>query len=559
MYNILIIDDEEPLREAIRLLGKWKELQVDHIWEAENGLQGMAVLAERKIDVIMVDMNMPEMNGVEFLQKLENDYPEMLTIVISGYNDFEYTRQAIRSKVVDYLLKPINRHDLNQALTKAIDLLEAKRKRESEFISNNITLNMSLPRLKEKVYWSIFERSFKRQSNEAFLPLIDANQPGSRFAVVVLRLLNPALITERRFRQDKELLYFAAANVMNEMADDKLRTFSFAHPKQEGALITVLRAVSGGREDMAFYAYHKTGTALAMLRDLFGAASLAGIGTIKNDALQLADSYDAAVSAMAAIDLRGLRDGIVAAGESAAEQPDEAQTKDSKLSSLSSRITAIRSSFENGNVNQAANIVGDLLKQWEESDAFTLGEADRTLREFIVLMNDLALEFGVAKGNLPQTGPQADASAGLTLDFGSFDEYASLLYRILDAYSAEIRKAMSAGKPFQIADIKTYIDNHYYEDIKISIFTEKYFLSREYLMKLFKQQFGCGIHEYVQKVRMEKAKRLLDDPALKIQDISEMLGFKDKNYFSKAFRNYFDLSPSEYRAETDKKNEREKK
>ena len=72
-------------------------------------------------------------------------------------------------------------------------------------------------------------------------------------------------------------------------------------------------------------------------------------------------------------------------------------------------------------------------------------------------------------------------------------------------------------------------------------------MSREYLMKLFKQEYGLGIHEYVQKVRMEKAKELLDDTQLKIQEISEMLGFKDKNYFSKAFRNYYSISPSEYR------------
>ncbi|MNL63772.1 Xylose operon regulatory protein [compost metagenome] len=78
--------------------------------------------------------------------------------------------------------------------------------------------------------------------------------------------------------------------------------------------------------------------------------------------------------------------------------------------------------------------------------------------------------------------------------------------------------------------------------------TEKYYLSREYLMKLFKQQYGFGIHEYMQRIRMEKAAELLSDPQLKIQEISEILGYRDKNYFSKAFRNYYDTSPTEYRA-----------
>lgn len=104
------------------------------------------------------------------------------------------------------------------------------------------------------------------------------------------------------------------------------------------------------------------------------------------------------------------------------------------------------------------------------------------------------------------------------------------------------------NQPFEVGDIKAYIDHHYFEEIKISMFSDKYFLSREYLMKLFKQQFGFGIHEYVQKVRMDKAKELLSDPNLKIQDISEMLGYKDKNYFSKAFRNYYSVSPSEFRS-----------
>ncbi|MNC63541.1 HTH-type transcriptional activator RhaR [compost metagenome] len=81
------------------------------------------------------------------------------------------------------------------------------------------------------------------------------------------------------------------------------------------------------------------------------------------------------------------------------------------------------------------------------------------------------------------------------------------------------------------------------------MFTEKYYLSREYLMKLFKGQYGYGIHEYVQRVRMEHAVSLLQDEEMKIQDIAEMLGYKDKNYFSKAFRNYYSVSPSGYRTQ----------
>ena len=194
-------------------------------------------------------MKMPELSGAELLQIAEQEFPDLLLIVISGYNDFEYTRQAIRSKVVDYLLKPVNRTDLNHALRKAVGVLEAKRKRESEFINRNITLNMSLPKLKEKMYLSIIDRSFKTQSNEAFLPLIGADgRPATSLSAFC-----GCLIWNRYVRkdsmEDRDLLHFAVTNVMNENTDGQFESFSFASPKGEREFIAIF-TMKGGYEAM---------------------------------------------------------------------------------------------------------------------------------------------------------------------------------------------------------------------------------------------------------------------------------------------------------------------
>ncbi|CAM4033418.1 response regulator [Paenibacillus alkaliterrae] len=543
MYKVLIIDDEEPLREAIRILGDWKGLGVEEVLEATDGKIGLAMLAEQRIDLAMVDMKMPELNGMELLQIIERDYPELLTIVISGYNDFEYTRQAIRSKVVDYLLKPVNRIDLNQSLRKAVDLLDAKRKKDSEFINRNITLNMSLPRLKEKIYQSIIERSFKSKTNEAFLPLIGADDPGNRFTVAVFRILNLEQVRKRRFHEDTDLLHFAAANVINEIAGDHFGAFSFASPKQEREMISILTMKGGYPEDIAYRSIHQMNKVAATLGDLFGLIVVAGIGPSSADAMDIASSYEAAKGAIGGIDLLKLKSGAVLAGVDKTHAP---AAKDNP--SLTSRMMMIRSALESGSIQNAKTVLGDFVKKWRASDGFSLGDADRTIHEFIILLNDMALELGVQQERLPMGGLSGLRAIGLSTDFAAMDAFDKLLCDILDYYSAEMRKSQTVNQPFDVGDIKSYIDNHYFEDIKISMFAEKYFLSREYLMKLFKQQFGYGIHEYVQKVRMDKAKELLDDPGLKIQDISEMLGYKDKNYFSKAFRNYYSVSPTEYRA-----------
>jgi two-component system response regulator YesN len=195
------------------------------------------------------------------------------------------------------------------------------------------------------------------------------------------------------------------------------------------------------------------------------------------------------------------------------------------------------------------SVVGDFANQIKKSGVFSLGDANRTLREFTILLYETALDFGVPNEELTKGSDQELHARGVTFDYASIEGFVRQLEHILESYGEKIRTTIRSHSSFNIHDIKQYIDKHYFEDIKIFMFTEKYFLSREYLMKLFKQEFGSGIYEYVQKVRMEKAVELLADPNLKIQDISEMLGYKDKNYFSKAFKNYYEMSPSEYRGQ----------
>ena len=155
------------------------------------------------------------------------------------------------------------------------------------------------------------------------------------------------------------------------------------------------------------------------------------------------------------------------------------------------------------------------------------------------------MEFGI-----PQCmeGYDEKFKTSLSYDISDFTDYENILYQLMDAFCKRSKQYSVSCNKFDIRIVKEYIDKNYFEEIKITMFVEKYYLSREYLMKLFKQEFGCGIYEYVQKVRMEKAKELLSDVSVKIQNISQLMGYSDHNYFSKAFRNYYGMSPTGYRS-----------
>ncbi|MDI4650018.1 response regulator [Cohnella hashimotonis] len=568
MYKALIIDDEEPTREAIRILGDWPRHGIGEVLEAADGQEGLALLERERPDLVLVDMKMPVMDGLAFLQAVEQDYPDLFTIVISGYNDFDYTRQAIRSRVVDYLLKPVNRGDLNQALAKAAGVLEARRSSKQGHIDRDIALNMSLPKLKENIYLSLLTRSFRAGSSEAYLRLIGADDPAMRFGVSVLRVLNLDEVAAGRFKGETALLHFAAANVIGEFAEEGFHSFGLANPKRERELIVIHAMTGGYPEDLAFRAAHFLRKIAQGLADLFGirtSAGLSGPGVVVGG---LADAYDAAVAAADGADLF---------------RPDELQPgerREAGAISIASRMPQLRNAIEAGSAAQARTIAQHFMAGVREQGHISFRQADRLLAELLFVLGEIAQDLGLpaagdeegegegggtagGEGSQPAAGTRGGGARGaagvqsrgalealgLSADFGGIDEFEALVCRICERYAELARAALSPERAFDVAEIKRYIEQHYFEDIKISMFTERYFLSREYLMKLFKQHYGFGIHEYVQKVRMDRAKALLDRPELKIQEISEMLGFKDKNYFSKAFRNYVGLSPSEYRAQ----------
>src|SRR5690349_8199949 len=118
MYNVLLIDDEPWSREVVKALGLWERLGFRLSDEAEDGNTGLALIGKLRPDVVITDMRMPGLDGVGLLKAINESYPEVKIIVISGYDDFVYLRQAVASRATDYLLKPIDPEELNAALAK---------------------------------------------------------------------------------------------------------------------------------------------------------------------------------------------------------------------------------------------------------------------------------------------------------------------------------------------------------------------------------------------------------------------------------------------------------
>ncbi|WP_434749106.1 response regulator transcription factor [Paenibacillus amylolyticus] len=118
LYKVLLVDDEPWNRDILRNLGDWDELGIIVCGEAENGEQAIQMVKELQPHLIITDMRMPGLDGVALLQTLSSQYPEIKVVVVSGYDDFNYAKHALRYRAADYLLKPVNPDELNATLAK---------------------------------------------------------------------------------------------------------------------------------------------------------------------------------------------------------------------------------------------------------------------------------------------------------------------------------------------------------------------------------------------------------------------------------------------------------
>ena len=123
MYRVMIIDDEKTLRNLLKLTIQWGELGLEVVGEAASGIEAINIIDEVKPDIVFVDIRMPFMDGIEFSKLAIKRYPNLIILILTAFDDFQYARECIGIGISEYLLKPISRTEITEALEKAVDKL----------------------------------------------------------------------------------------------------------------------------------------------------------------------------------------------------------------------------------------------------------------------------------------------------------------------------------------------------------------------------------------------------------------------------------------------------
>lgn len=530
----LIIDDEKHVREAIRLLVPWDRFQIGTIMEAQDGQAAVELISRERPEIIFCDMMMPNMDGTELLAWASEHAPASKIIIISGHDDFSFVRATVKYGGVDYILKPIEAEQLSAALQKAIDSWKLEEQARSRSVHMNIELNQLKPIYLEQYFTALISEpgpypgfaDTLRQELGMTLPITQA-----RIAVVHLELSPPAI--REKFASGLDLLFFALTNICNEILRDKGLGYAFRNRGQELELVLLLWGEARYAQELLGEINDAIFTALKT-RFVFGY----GIpSALPSDA---AASYQQARLALLRRNLLSNHMYCYAYDPAAGAQHK------SPLLMWNEHEERIRFAVQSGQPEQIRRALQPWFEALDQSGYISIEQLSQWRRQF-----EAAKLIWENRSELPPSGESSTYSAATyplpVTALGTFD-YVQWKQSVFEEACASARRIAETDKETGVIhEIAKYIEQHVHADITLQEIANRFYLSREYISRKFKQEMDENISDFIARSRIKRAKELLANGQLRISQIAEQVGFQDEKYFSKVFKKWEDCSPNDYR------------
>ncbi|MHA6533011.1 response regulator [Paenibacillus sp. BAC0078] len=524
--KVLIVDDEKHVREAIRYFVPWEKHNITGIYEATNGQEAMQIMQEQQPAIVFTDMRMPLMDGAELLEWLHSHYPNTKTIVISGYQDFNYVKPAIVYGGTDYLLKPLNSKQLIAAAEHAFKLWLEEEEERQQAHRQNMRLNELRPLYWDKVLSDLVagQASFQELRSSLCAELgMPETAAECRIAVLTLQGADCRLL--QRFHGDVGLTSFVLANVCNEVLSQKKSGFAF-RSWQTGVDLVILFWTAAAEADEEVRRINDS------IGQTYGVQLDIGLSRVNAfpDGLQTA--------------FRQARQGL----------------NERNLLQREGRIHLYREHLHNSMPEQdyapeplldklgIAVLSGDVEKMERVVDEWA-----EQLGKLILLTESslLRLQEEIASV-LKRWRPEEEISLELCYDSEGLFSVANWRGQ-LKALLQRLSKGNAQSPDSRLVlEIREYLNQNYAQDMTLQHIAERFFISRENVSRKFKQITGENLSDYLAGLRIDKAKTLLQNTNLRLSQISELVGYEDEKYFSRVFKKSTGQTPREFRKQEEK-------
>jgi two-component system response regulator YesN len=540
-YKLLIVDDEVEVRKGIINKVQWEELGYEIVAEGENGKEALELFEKTIPDVVLTDIKMPFMNGLELAAIIKEKYPTTRIIVMTGFDEFEYAHKAIKLNVSEYLLRPISAQELTDILTKVKKQMDEEIAEKENIEALREHYRKSIPILREKFLASLVTSAMDREEIEEKSKSYGLKLQGTNFMVSIVSIdknsskksSEDSMELVNKNTEGEGLLKFAVLNIVEET----IAKYNLGTAFLNGENVVIITVSNEANRDIV------SSNTINVLEEInrnvekfLKAKVTIGLGNVSEDISIVRYSYE---NALAALDYR-----IFMGKTKIIWIEDIEPTSANKIVFDESKERALSSSIKVGTVEETEAMIDKFFEEITNSKA--------SFKDYqIYIMEMLTTTLKAAR----------DSSVDIDEIFGHNHNLFIELHALRNIQEAQgwfksiskkimnyIVQGRQDSYKFVVEEAKDYVRKSYSDsNITINGVCSYLHISPTYFSFIFKKETKTTFINYLTNYRMEAAKELLRTTSLKTFEIADKVGYSEPNYFSYSFKKKFGVSPSEYR------------
>ena len=536
MYRILLVDDEILVRDAIKENIDWKSLDCELVGDCENGKKAMEFVQEHPVDIVLTDILMPYMDGMELSHFLHDNYPEVVIVIFSGFGEFEYAKKAIQYGASEYLLKPVTAMEMTEVIEKMkqkVDQLRSEKNKMDKLteISEKYRKNKQIIRSKHMEALVNCTTEVDTTIRQLAEMGIDISAVSYRVALFDIDLYSGMYELDTEKRQESALMAFVLYNVSDEIVTREDAGIAYQEGNNRVCILFQekwSRNFTEKTREICREIQEKT-------KEVMGLEVSMGIGKWVKKPEELIKSHDMAAETLQYRYLLG--------GNLLIDMEEEQPVQDI---SIDEPLAVLTEAVKNGQKERVIEIL-EVIKDSIKKSLMEKSRACMYLQQVIRVM-DSACEDVSADMDRIREG--RDEMLRQITEKPVFEEACEVVRMHMER-TMEILFELSASSSERQARLAIdYIQKNYMDStLSLNSICSYLNISTSYFSTIFKEETGETFTEVLIRTRMEKAKELLEKTTMKNYEIAEKVGFSDPHYFGISFKKMTGCTPTEYARE----------
>lgn len=527
-YTLLLVDDEEEVVQIIIKKLNWEALGFSVVGYASNGVKALEMVEEFQPDVVMTDIKMPYMDGIELTRKIKENYPETKVLVFTGFDEFEYAKEAVHMGVEEYILKPINSIELSEVFSQLREKLEQEINEKHNVETLQQYYLESLPLLQVNFYTTLIEGRIAQEKVEGYLKDYQITFEGPFYCCFVVH----TSVSQAPENMNPVLLDTLVQKQVDERMSPSWRMKHFTY-LGNGVVIAQLN-----RESEITELTDECNRFCRYAQRILGAIVTIGVGPVCSDILQLSRSYSEAREALSYRVIYGTSRSINISEIAPQKSEEEITEHNAEISNLFKTIRL----GEKEQIELAA-------ESYLQHPSFS---GQSLQQRHVAIMEMLAELYRFSSHNDIPTEEMLGDMKQLFVYLIDLvpDVLQRWLTRICLSFSDRLAAARSTSSQSIVSEAKEYIYSNYADEgLSLDDICRELGVSNSYFSTIFKKETGTSFVGFLTECRMDRAARMLIETDEKNYIIAGQVGYTDPNYFSYVFKRQFGMSPSKYRME----------